>query len=193
MSAPALTALVTTDARGVLVRAPKIGIWSARPAIGAPVAAGSTVGMLTTAGRRFALVLPEGVSGRVAGEPSSLRATPVTYGDVLFHLTPLGDAASGRAVGPSSRSTGEDFALTVNAPTEGVFYRSPAAGAKPFVAVGERVKAGRPVGLIEVMKTFNPIPYGGGGLPEEGEIVAVLASDGQEVRAGQALLAVKPL
>jgi biotin carboxyl carrier protein len=55
------------------------------------------------------------------------------------------------------------------------------------------VKTGQAVGLIEVMKTFNPIAYGGLGLPDEAEIVEVLAADGQEVRAGQALFVVKTL
>ena len=83
--------------------------------------------------------------------------------------------------------------LEVRSPTDGVFYRSPALDAKPYVAVGDRIKTGQPVGLIEVMKTFNPIAYGAAGLPDEAEVVEVVAADGQEVRAGQALVIVKTL
>ena len=41
------------------------------------------------------------------------------------------------------------------------------------------------------MKTFNPIVYGGAGLPDEAEIVEVLVPDEAEVRAGQPLVRVK--
>jgi biotin carboxyl carrier protein len=53
--------------------------------------------------------------------------------------------------------------------------------------------AGQPVGLIEVMKTFNPILYGGGELPDEAEVVALAAEDESEVRAGQPLVIVRKL
>ena len=42
--------------------------------------------------------------------------------------------------------------------------------------------------MIEVMKTFNQILFEGDGLPEEGVVEAVLVGDGEEVRAGDALL-----
>ena len=81
----------------------------------------------------------------------------------------------------------------MGSPTDGVFYRSPAIDAKAYVQVGDRITTGQPLGLIEVMKTFNPIAYGGAGLPDEAEIVEIAAADGQEVRAGQALVIVKTL
>jgi biotin carboxyl carrier protein len=70
---------------------------------------------------------------------------------------------------------------------------APAVDAKPYVGAGDRVTRGQPIGLIEVMKTFNPIAYGGAGLPDEAEVVEVVAADGQEVRAGQALVVVRTL
>jgi biotin carboxyl carrier protein len=47
------------------------------------------------------------------------------------------------------------------APTNGVFYGRPAPDAEPFVRVGERIAIGQPIGLIEVMKTFNQILFEG--------------------------------
>jgi len=61
----------------------------------------------------------------------------------------------------------------------------------PFVEVGARVAAGQPVGLVEVMKTFNQIHYGGPGWPEHAEVVEVRADDGEEVSAGQVLIVVR--
>ena len=76
-------------------------------------------------------------------------------------------------------------------PTDGTFYRGPAPGTRPFVEPGSRVRAGQPLGLVEVMKTFNQIPYGGPGLPEEAEVVEIRCGDAEEVHAGQVLMFVR--
>ena len=77
------------------------------------------------------------------------------------------------------------------APTDGVFYTAAGPGSPPFAPKGTRLSSGQTIGLIEVMKTFNPILYGGGALPESSEVVEVLVGDGEEVRAGQPLLVVR--
>src|SRR6185295_19175805 len=82
-------------------------------------------------------------------------------------------------------------ALACPAPTDGVFYRRPAAGVPPFVEVGSRIRSGAPVGLVEVMKTFHQIVYGGPGLPAEVEVLEIRAEDGEEVRARQPLVVVR--
>lgn len=177
---------------GATVRAPMVGLWFDAPASGSVVTPGSRVGTLVQLGRRFELIVPEGVAGRVAMEGRPHDGTPLEYGQTLFGLTPmtsLSDSkipAAGEA--PAASSGG---ILVVSSPTDGVFYRAPALDAKPYVNAGDRVTTGQPVGLIEVMKTFNPIAYGGAGLPDEAEVVDIVAADGQEVRAGQALVHLK--
>ena len=79
----------------------------------------------------------------------------------------------------------------VVAPTDGVFYAASGPGSPPFAPKGARLTAGQTIGLIEVMKTFNPIAYGGRALPDSAEVVEVLVADGEEVRAGQTLLVVR--
>ncbi|ANM32047.1 hypothetical protein ABI59_03000 [Acidobacteria bacterium Mor1] len=79
----------------------------------------------------------------------------------------------------------------MRAPTDGVFYRRPSPDAPAFVEAGQRVRGGQPVGLVEVMKTFNQVRYGGDDLPDEAEVVEIRADDGQEVQAGQVLIVVK--
>lgn len=194
MSPTAIPMLLARDDReGTGLRAPKLGLWSDHPGDGALVEPGSSAGTLTQLGRRFLLVIPDGVSGRVAIEGRPQDALPVEYGEVLFRVTAMetGKTGSGAKEGSASRRT--EGALEIVSPTDGVFYRAGALGAKPYVVVGERVALGRSVGLIEVMKTFNPIAYAGAGFPDEAEVVEVLAVDGQEVRAGQALLLLKRL
>jgi len=193
MSERVLPVLVTRDDRGeATLRAPKVGSWSQPPEPGALIEAGSRVGVLRQLSHRFVLVAPEGVSGRAVLNDASVHRVAVAYGDVLCRIQPVASLetpASAAGAAPS-RAGG---ALQVCAPTDGVFYRGPATGAPAYVQAGDRVVLGQPVGLIEVMKTFNPIGYGGAGLPDEAEVVAVLAADGAEVRAGQPLVAVKRL
>lgn len=194
MKGAAVQALAAKDTpEGTIVRAPMVGLWSAPPQNGAFVEPGSAVGTLVQLTRRFVLVVPDGVSGRVAIEGRSRDAVPVEYGQALFRITPCASGEAGPVQGNAAAAAAASGVLKVASPTDGVFYRSPALDAKPYVDVGDRVKTGQPVGLIEVMKTFNPIAYGGPGLPDEAEVVEVLAADGQEVRAGQALVAVKTL
>jgi acetyl-CoA carboxylase biotin carboxyl carrier protein len=194
MSRIAIPVLHAKDARGgTILRSPKLGLWSDPPQDGASVGPGSTLGTLTQLHRRFVLVVPDGVSGRVVIADRPQDAVPVEYGETLLYVTAL---ASVEAVTGSeeAKPLGAPIGtLEIVAPTDGVFYRSPSRDATPYVSVGDRVTTGRPVGLIEVMKTFNPIAYGGAGFPDEAEIVAVLAADAQEVRAGQALVVVKRL
>ena len=73
-----------------------------------------------------------------------------------------------------------------------VFYRRPSPDSPPYVEVGSQVSMGGMLGLVEIMKCFHHITYGGPGLPEGGEIVKILAEDASEVRFGQALFHVKP-
>ena len=192
MSAATIPALLAKGADGeTLLRAPKVGIWTAVPRNGALLAGGSSAGRLTQVGHRFELVVPDGVSGRVATSERLELATEVAYGDLLFRILPVGlEAADGNAVTKATAELATD-GLKVLAPTDGVFYRSPGRGAAAYVLAGDRVVAGQPIGLIEVMKTFNPIAYGGAGLPDEAEIVEILVADEAEVRVGQALVIVK--
>ena len=192
MSAIRIPLLAAADApRGTVLRAPKVGLWSGPPRDGAIVEPGSAAGTITQVGRKYLLVIPEGVSGRVAIEARSQDTWSVAYGETLFRVTAWEARKAGAHAAETKTGSARKAALEIVAPTDGVFYRAAARGAKPYVDVGERVATGRPVGLIEVMKTFNPIAYGGPGFPEEAEVVEILAADGQEVRAGQPLVAVR--
>ena len=196
MNEPILSVEFEAFEGGLRIRAPLVGRWSAHPHPGALVGAGSVVGFLDFLDRRYRLVLPDGAAGRVRGAMPRDRVVPVEYGQILFELAPLreDDAAGleeeGRASGAVVAGLPAGHHAVV-APSDGVFYRRPAPGARAYVEPGDRVRSGAPVGLIEVMKTFGQIPYGGPGLPEEAEVVEVRAGDGAEVRAGDPLVIVK--
>ena len=75
----------------------------------------------------------------------------------------------------------------VKAPLVGMFYAAPAPDQAPFVAVGDRVKKGQTVCLIEAMKMMSEVPA-----PCDCVIEEILKADGELVAFGEALLRYKP-
>jgi acetyl-CoA carboxylase biotin carboxyl carrier protein len=75
---------------------------------------------------------------------------------------------------------------TVKSPMVGTFYRSASPGAKPFVEVGDAIKEGAPVCIIEAMKIMNEIES-----DTSGKIVRILCENGQAVEFGQPLFIVE--
>jgi len=70
----------------------------------------------------------------------------------------------------------------IKSPLVGVFYRSPAAGEKPFVSIGDTVKKGQVLGIIEAMKMMNEIESEFDGVVEE-----ILVENEGKVEFGQTL------
>ncbi|MEU3457041.1 acetyl-CoA carboxylase biotin carboxyl carrier protein [Micromonospora sp. NPDC006766] len=77
--------------------------------------------------------------------------------------------------------------LAVRAPVVGTFYRAPEPGAAPFVTVGDLVRPGQVVGIVEAMKLMNEVTA-----DQAGRVVEVLVSDGKPVEYDQPLLALEP-
>jgi acetyl-CoA carboxylase biotin carboxyl carrier protein len=76
----------------------------------------------------------------------------------------------------------------VHSPMVGTFYRSPAPGADPFVKIGDRVKKGQTLCIIEAMKLMNEIEC-----EIDGTVVDVLVENAQPVEYGEPLLLIEPL
>ena len=76
----------------------------------------------------------------------------------------------------------------IKAPLVGTFYVAPSEGAEPFVSVGDKVKKGQVIGIVEAMKLMNEIES-----DFDCEIEAVLASNEQKIEYGQPLFKVKKL
>ena len=73
----------------------------------------------------------------------------------------------------------------VKSPMVGTFYRSPSPGAKPFVEVGDTVKSGDTICIIEAMKLLNEIEC-----DKDGVIKAILVENGQPVEYGEPLVVI---
>jgi acetyl-CoA carboxylase biotin carboxyl carrier protein len=89
---------------------------------------------------------------------------------------------------PGARASNDEVAglISVRAPMVGTFYRAPKPGAPPFVEVGSEVHEHTVVGIIETMKLMNSVGAGA-----SGEVVEILAANGEVVEAGQALMRLK--
>jgi len=75
---------------------------------------------------------------------------------------------------------------SVRSPMVGTFYRAPTPGAKSFVEVGQRVKVGDTLCIVEAMKMLNQIES-----DKEGVVAAILLEDGQPVEYDQPLFIVQ--
>ena len=91
---------------------------------------------------------------------------------------PEARAAAPAAAEPPAGQEGH----VVKAPMVGTFYRSPSPDAKPFVEVGQSVKEGDTICIIEAMKLMNEIEADASGV-----VKAILVENGQPVEYGQPL------
>lgn len=89
------------------------------------------------------------------------------------------------AATPPAEPAGQEGHV-VKAPMVGTFYRSPSPDAKPFVEVGQSVKEGDTICIIEAMKLMNEIES-----DRDGEIAAIYVENGKPVQFGDRLFAVK--
>ena len=76
--------------------------------------------------------------------------------------------------------------IRVKSPIIGTAYLAPEPGAKKFVNVGDKVKKGQTVMIVEAMKTMNHVPS-----TSDGEVSKILVEDGQAVEFGQTLVILK--
>jgi acetyl-CoA carboxylase biotin carboxyl carrier protein len=179
----------------ILVRSPGVGMVSGTPRPGEVLVAGSRVGRLNVLSRTVELVLPRGHSGRVAGRVLGNRRDPVDYGGVLLRLVPVEAGGVDEASLDPSRATAGDLpegTFAIVSPTHGMFYRRPRPESPPYVEVGQQVEEGNTLALVEVMKCFSAITYGGEGLPPRAEVVEIRAEDNSEIQADQVLIVVRP-
>ncbi len=175
---------------GVLqVRAPAPGIWTHSPQEGESMSPSDSMGTLTILGRRVRLRLPATASGRVidTARQGAVRATPVEFAQVLVRLDPQATLAV-HADGDETAADASSTELQMNSPASGRFWLRPSPSDEPFVTTGQVIGDGDPIGLLEVMKTFTRISYGGPSLPSRARVVRVVPADGDDVEAGAVLL-----
>ncbi|MHC4218846.1 MAG: acetyl-CoA carboxylase biotin carboxyl carrier protein [Planctomycetota bacterium] len=183
----------------LLVTCPVVGMADGAPKAGIFLNAFDQIITMKILNQRYALRLPRDVHGRVTEVFIPNSYTPVAYGEPIARLDPRalagGSAGPGSATGSAGAddATGDAGLITIKAPSEGIFYRRSSPDSPPYVEVGAEITTGSVLGLVEIMKCFNQITYGGPGLPERGKVEEILADDAAEVQFGQVLFRIKPL
>ncbi len=198
--------------------APTVGLWRDIPAVGTLIRPGDGIGHLQILGVLHRLVAPAGAGGMVAAPyddddddataddaerradaraEATMAQRPVAFGTRLLRLDVHGSLADvgiglGDAVGPGgAASAGSGMAF--RAPMSGRCYLRPAPDREVFINVGDEIDVGRTVCLLEVMKTFNRIAYGGGGLPDKARVRQIVPKDGDDLASGDVILLLEAL
>jgi acetyl-CoA carboxylase biotin carboxyl carrier protein len=114
-------------------------------------------------------------------------AAPVAYAMPVAQPAPMA-AAPAAAAAPAEvpAAPAEETGHVCKSPMVGTFYRSSSPGAKAFAEVGDVVKAGQPVCIIEAMKIMNEIEA-----DQDGTITKIMVENGQPVEYGQPLFIIE--
>ena len=84
------------------------------------------------------------------------------------------------------KSSDESDGIRVKSPIIGTAYLAAEPGAKKFIEIGDKIKKGQTVMIVEAMKTMNHVPS-----TADGEVKKILVEDGQAVEFGQTLVILK--
>lgn len=114
----------------------------------------------------------------VASAPAVAVSAPV--------VAPVSAPASAPIEAPSEAKEEKKTGTPITSPMVGTFYMAPSPDSAPFVSVGDSVKAGDVVCIIEAMKMMNEIKS-----EVAGKVVEVCVEDGQPVEFGQVLMYVE--
>ncbi len=114
--------------------------------------------------------------GAVLHALPQLSALPAAIPAQPAPIAPVAEAA------PSTRANEH----VVTAPMVGTFYASPTPGAKPFVEIGDEIKIGQVLCIIEAMKMMNQIEA-----DRAGRITSIMARNGDPVEFGQPLFVIE--
>jgi acetyl-CoA carboxylase biotin carboxyl carrier protein len=120
------------------------------------------------------------------GERRVRVARTVTAAPAMVAAAPAAAAPVAAPAAAPAEAAPAPAANAVKSPMVGTGYLLPETGAKPFVAVGQKVAAGDTLLIIEAMKVMNPIHA-----PTAGTVTAILIENGQPVEFDQPLVVVE--
>ncbi len=123
-----------------------------------------------------AITIKKGVQGGVVMQPAAVApvAAPAPVS------APSADSA------PAAKASDTPKGTPITSPMVGAFYAAPSPGSEPYVKVGDVVKVGQVVCIVEAMKLMNEIES-----EVSGKVVQICVEDGQSVEYGQVLMYVE--
>jgi acetyl-CoA carboxylase biotin carboxyl carrier protein len=125
---------------------------------------------------------------RISRMPSGTAVTQLPAMAALPLPAPLAPApaaaAPRQAETPAAKAKANEHVVT--APMVGTFYGAPSPGAKPFIEIGDEIKVGQVLCIIEAMKMMNQIES-----DKAGRVTSIMARNGDPVEFGQPLFVVE--
>lgn len=179
----------------IVLTSPSVGLWRDAPEPGAVVVPGQSLGELETLGVMTLLRAPATAKGLILealGASVGKARRAVQHGDVLLVLDPANTARVVASTGENAAAATTRGGLVFRTPSSGRYYDKPGPGKEPFVKVGDVISFGHSVALLEVMKTFNRLQYGGEGLPERACVTAIIPAHESDLAPGDVLLELEP-
>lgn len=119
---------------------------------------------------------------RVSRTPAPVQA----YAPASVQAAAAPSPAAQAAAAPAAPAAADVSKNAVPSPMVGTAYGAPAPGATPFIEIGQKVKEGQTLLIIEAMKTMNQIPS-----PRAGTVTAILFEDAQPVEFGEPLVVIE--
>jgi acetyl-CoA carboxylase biotin carboxyl carrier protein len=135
----------------------------------------------------FHIRLKKAGSGPAAAMRMQVHPEIVVAGPSASGVHAVEAAASGAEAASAEGGASTEGQHLVKSPIVGTFYGAPSPGAEPFVKVGDEVRTGQVLCIIEAMKLMNEIES-----DAAGEVVRTYAENGQPVEYGQPLFAIRP-
>lgn len=120
---------------------------------------------------------------RIVNRPAVTVAEPVTVAAPAVVTATVAQPAVPAAAPAPAAAEPQTNSRSITSPMVGTFYRAPSPGAAPFVEVGDTVKKGQVIGIIEAMKLLNEVEA-----DQDGVVTGFAVKNGQPVEFGQPLL-----
>lgn len=122
---------------------------------------------------------------RIVKSAPVVAAAPITYSMAPAPVAPtVVPAVEAASAAPAAAAA--PVGHTVKSPMVGTFYRASSPGAKPFVEVGDTIKEGETICIVEAMKILNEIEA-----DKSGTVTQILVDNGQAVEYGQPLYVIE--
>ena len=166
---------------------------SKKAAAAVPAETTTASGLDLGAIRELALIAEEYGLAEIEADPSGHVRISRRVHDASAGMGQLGSGANGGsgstsivtaiALAPSAQPEAAAPGSLVTSPFVGTFYRAPAPDSSPFVEVGDTVKKGQVVCIVEAMKLMNEIEA-----EADGRVAEIVARNGEHVEYGQTLV-----
>jgi acetyl-CoA carboxylase biotin carboxyl carrier protein len=124
---------------------------------------------------------------RIVKSAPVVAAAPVTYSMAPSPVVPpVVPAVEVTPAAPAAAAAAAPQGHSVKSPMVGTFYRASSPGAKPFVEIGDAIKEGETICIVEAMKILNEIEA-----DKSGTVTQILVENGQAVEYGQPLYVIE--